>query len=716
MEFTVHDNILDAIRSSQNIFLPLAGGTMSGAIFQPLPPLNNFHLTNKLYVDNAVLNATPDATSIVKGKVKLSGDLSGTADLPIVAPLAITNTKLANMTGLSQLKGSNGLSTQVTDILLGTGLSISGLTLNATGVLAPNAGNTQFGLVEFDSSGDLVETSANSGIAVIGASKVTNAKLNPGTNSTLKGTASGVVNDITLGTNLSMTGTTLNATIQNAGNAQFGLVEFDSSGDLVETSANSGIAVIGASKVTNAKLNPGTNSTLKGTASGVVNDITLGTNLSMTGTTLNATIQNAGNAQFGLVEFDSSGDLTQTSANSGIAVIGTSKVTNAKINPGTNSTLKGTASGVVNDITLGAGLLMSGTTLSTTTTVANLVQFTGGISYPTLTGIGTTAITYTAFSAYVRYTNLGSDVREVWSYPGGVYTPTWPDGASEQAVYVAFVPDYTTINTTKSLKIIEYSLYRSFPSDQIAEIVFYTIATRDTGTTFFTTFVSYMEGYYGTTYANKIKIFSQGSSLLLNTLGYRLKPETTNFGGAIGPYFNLAVGSAEVSGRNYLNDIFSTYVITADPAVQGASSTMTVTVAGRGTTGNEGQQFFRTTGSGAKILGTSTNIIYEPVNANSTADYVVVAATKWTYYKLVVFPGSRIIVVQPHNQGAFSSAATAIATPHIYDTVPYNTYDRWIPTIFVGYMALGGNFSLTSSWTANAGRYAFYDRNKVQYA
>ena len=635
MEFTVHDNILDAIRSSQNIFLPLAGGTMSGAIFQPLPPLNNFHLTNKLYVDNA----TPDATSIVKGKVKLSGDLSGTADLPIVAPLAITNTKLANMTGLSQLKGSNGLSTQVTDILLGTGLSISGLTLNATGVLAPNAGNTQFGLVEFDSSGDLVETSANSGIAVIGASKVTNAKLNPGTNSTLKGTASGVVNDITLGTNLSMTGTTLNATIQNAGNAQFGLVEFDSSGDL-----------------------------------------------------------------------------TQTSANSGIAVIGTSKVTNAKINPGTNSTLKGTASGVVNDITLGAGLLMSGTTLSTTTTVANLVQFTGGISYPTLTGIGTTAITYTAFSAYVRYTNLGSDVREVWSYPGGVYTPTWPDGASEQAVYVAFVPDYTTINTTKSLKIIEYSLYRSFPSDQIAEIVFYTIATRDTGTTFFTTFVSYMEGYYGTTYANKIKIFSQGSSLLLNTLGYRLKPETTNFGGAIGPYFNLAVGSAEVSGRNYLNDIFSTYVITADPAVQGASSTMTVTVAGRGTTGNEGQQFFRTTGSGAKILGTSTNIIYEPVNANSTADYVVVAATKWTYYKLVVFPGSRIIVVQPHNQGAFSSAATAIATPHIYDTVPYNTYDRWIPTIFVGYMALGGNFSLTSSWTANAGRYAFYDRNKVQYA
>ena len=46
---------------------------------------------------------------------------------------------------------------------------------------------------------------------------------------------------------------------------------------------------LGASKVTNAKINPGTNSTLKGTASGIVNDIALGTNLSMTGTTLNAT-------------------------------------------------------------------------------------------------------------------------------------------------------------------------------------------------------------------------------------------------------------------------------------------------------------------------------------------------------------------------------------------------------------------------------------------
>jgi hypothetical protein len=43
----------------------------------------------KTYVDNAVsAAATPDATTLVKGKLRLSGDLSGTADLPTVPGLA----------------------------------------------------------------------------------------------------------------------------------------------------------------------------------------------------------------------------------------------------------------------------------------------------------------------------------------------------------------------------------------------------------------------------------------------------------------------------------------------------------------------------------------------------------------------------------------------------------------------------------------------------
>ena len=43
----------------------------------------------KTYVDNAVTGgATPDATTLIKGKIKLAGDLSGTADLPTVPELA----------------------------------------------------------------------------------------------------------------------------------------------------------------------------------------------------------------------------------------------------------------------------------------------------------------------------------------------------------------------------------------------------------------------------------------------------------------------------------------------------------------------------------------------------------------------------------------------------------------------------------------------------
>lgn len=50
----------------------------------------------KTYVDNAVaLGATPDATALVKGKVKLAGDLSGTADLPTVPGLATKEPTIA---------------------------------------------------------------------------------------------------------------------------------------------------------------------------------------------------------------------------------------------------------------------------------------------------------------------------------------------------------------------------------------------------------------------------------------------------------------------------------------------------------------------------------------------------------------------------------------------------------------------------------------------
>jgi hypothetical protein len=490
-------------------------------------------------------------------------------------------------------------------------------------------------------------------------------------------------------------------------------------GDLGGVGTSASAPIISSGAVTNAKLAVGSNSTLKGTSGGgVVSDISLGSGLNLTGTTLTAdstTLPKAGNTQFGVISFDPSGDLTQTAANSGIGLVKNNSITNAKLaNLSGTSRLKGSSSSstAATDLTLGAGLTIIGTTLDTYSTTLSLVSFTGGITYPKVTGVGETTITYGNFTGYVRYTNLGVDNRELWSYPGGIYNPLWANGSSQQATYIAFVPDYTTINTTKSFKIVEYPYYRLFPINEVAEIVFYTIATRDPCKLLFTSFVSFMPGYCGTTYHNKIEVFTTGSKKLKPD-AYTITPEATNFGAVVGPYFHLGVGSVEVAGRNYLNNIYSTYVIIDDPFVQGASSNMTVTVGGRGTVGNEGQQFFRTTGVGAKILGTSTRIIFEPVNANSTSDYSIVAPTKWTYYKLIVLPGSKIIIVQPHNVGNYNSASTALASTHIYDTPPYNTYDRWIPTVFVGYMAINGSFDLNANWASNVGLYSFYTTNKV---
>ncbi len=52
--------------------------------------------TIKDYVDSSVTSGAPDATSTVKGKVQLAGDLTGTAASPAVATSAITTAKLAN--------------------------------------------------------------------------------------------------------------------------------------------------------------------------------------------------------------------------------------------------------------------------------------------------------------------------------------------------------------------------------------------------------------------------------------------------------------------------------------------------------------------------------------------------------------------------------------------------------------------------------------------
>lgn len=56
----------------------------------------------KTYVDTQITAATPNASTLVKGKIKLAGDLTGTADFPLVQNDAITSAKIANGTILNE--------------------------------------------------------------------------------------------------------------------------------------------------------------------------------------------------------------------------------------------------------------------------------------------------------------------------------------------------------------------------------------------------------------------------------------------------------------------------------------------------------------------------------------------------------------------------------------------------------------------------------------
>jgi len=77
-------------------YVNVAGDTMEGNLTVPTgikliltdSPTNDTDAANKAYVDGLVTSsATPDATTSVRGKIKLAGDLGGTADAPTVPAL-----------------------------------------------------------------------------------------------------------------------------------------------------------------------------------------------------------------------------------------------------------------------------------------------------------------------------------------------------------------------------------------------------------------------------------------------------------------------------------------------------------------------------------------------------------------------------------------------------------------------------------------------------
>ena len=138
--------------------------------------------TVKEYVDNAltnvVINATPDATDISKGKIQLAGDLSGTAALPTVPGLALKENganKSQNIAadGISELKFpsvkavKNYVDNQVTTasaplVKTGNVITISPATATVNGYLTKEDFNT------FSNKIGSSEKAASNGVATLG--------------------------------------------------------------------------------------------------------------------------------------------------------------------------------------------------------------------------------------------------------------------------------------------------------------------------------------------------------------------------------------------------------------------------------------------------------------------------------------------------------------------------------------------------------------------
>jgi hypothetical protein len=172
----------------------------------------------KSYVDTAVSGVTtPDATTLIKGKVKLAGDLSGTADLPTVPGLAnkINSSEKGSANGVATLDSTSKIplsqiptasittlpslslpGSQVTGNISGNAANVTGVVAAANGGLGTSAAASFTGVVKAASGVFSAFPILNSDISASAA--IDRTKLASGTaNRIVVNNSSGVMTDAT---------------------------------------------------------------------------------------------------------------------------------------------------------------------------------------------------------------------------------------------------------------------------------------------------------------------------------------------------------------------------------------------------------------------------------------------------------------------------------------------------------------------------------------